>query len=80
MVILSPKNPLPVLLFAQMCAQAGLPEGVVNVVIGDHARQVNVFLVTIVYVNPCNLLVPFFNKSMKGDVCFISLKLELLTS
>lgn len=38
-VILSPKNPLPVLLFAQLCGQAGLPEGVVNVVIGDHARQ-----------------------------------------
>jgi len=38
-IIISPKNPLPVLLFAQFCAQAGLPEGVVNVVIGDHARQ-----------------------------------------
>lgn len=41
-VILSPAAPLPALLFASLCKTAGLPAGVVNVVIGDTARKVGV--------------------------------------
>ncbi|KAL5257802.1 hypothetical protein ACHWQZ_G012663 [Mnemiopsis leidyi] len=38
-VIVSPSAPLPALLFASLCVTAGLPPGVLSVVVGDKARQ-----------------------------------------
>ena len=39
-VVVSPAAPLPALLFAGLCVTAGLPSGVLSVVIGEEARQV----------------------------------------
>ena len=39
-VVVSPASPLPALVFASLCVTAGLPSGVLSVVIGQDARQV----------------------------------------